>query len=108
MKVKTADTQPQDKCVIRLKTTYWSDAKALHVKKSLTYLKRQCKNYNILKEDVSMEGADTVIERITNLTEVKDGVYEVITCNISRDWEGGYIDDYDFKLVPIEAPEVHP
>jgi hypothetical protein len=28
----------------------------------------------------------------------EDGVYEVVICNERRDWESGYIEDWDYRL----------
>lgn len=46
-----------------------------------------------------MIGADEVFPRITNIAQCEDGIYVVVTCNESRDYETGIIDDYDYKLV---------
>lgn len=91
------------RCVVRVKTTTWADNRGLHTKKSLTFLRRQCKGFNILAEDASAIGAEEVLPRILNLDEVEDGIYEVVVCNESRDFETGYVDDYDYKLVTINA-----
>ena len=87
------------KCVVRVKTTVWSDKRGLHTKRSLTFLRRRCEGVNILEEDVGAIGAEEVTSRIPNLWEVKDGVYTLVTCNDRRDYETGYIEDYDYKLV---------
>jgi len=86
-------------CVVRLTTSAWSDSRGVHLKKSLNFLKRKCKGFNLLYEDCSMIGPEEVIPRIINIYSVPDGVYRVVTCNESRDWESGYVDDYDYKLV---------
>ena len=39
--------------------------------------------------------------RIIDFHKVEDGVYELIFCNESRDWETGYVDDHDYKLVEL-------
>jgi hypothetical protein len=49
-----------------------------------------------------MVGADEVMPRIVNLDEVEDGLYRVITINERLNWETGYADSYDYRLVPIE------
>ena len=54
-------------------------------------------------EDISCIGAEEVLPRIINLDECKDGVYEVTACNISHDFETGYADDWDYKLIAIES-----
>ena len=88
-----------NRCVIRVKTTMWTDKRGLHIKKSLTFLRRQCEGFNVLEEDAGMAGADDVLPRILNLDQCEDGIYEVVTCNESRDWETGYVDGYDYQLV---------
>jgi len=99
----TCELNPQEhenKCVVRLKTSTWSDKRGVYLKKSITYLRRLSKGYLILEEDT--KNIDTeVIEGIINLDECSDGVYVVVTCNERYDWETGYIDSYDYKLVRI-------
>lgn len=50
-------------------------------------------------EDCQNTSIKDVLDRIINLDDVDGGIYQVITCNYSRDWETGYIDDWDYKLV---------
>jgi len=88
-------------CIVRLKTTTWADQRGLNLRKSLTFLRRQCTGFNLLEEDAGMVGAQEVIPRIINLEECNDGVYEVVSCNESHDYETGHVDDYDYKLVPL-------
>ena len=87
------------RCMVRVKTTIWADKRGLHMKKSLTFLRRQCKGLNILIQDVSAIGAEGVFPNIMNFGEVEDGIYEVVVCNESHNYETGYIDDYDYRLV---------
>ena len=89
----------EDVCVIRLTTSAWMDSRGVHLNKNLNFLKRKCRGYNILKEDCSNEGVEGVISRIVNIDSVPDGIYRVVTCEESRDWESGNIDDYGYKLV---------
>ena len=60
--------------------------------------------YQVLEENAANIGAKGVLEKIVNLAECEDGLYEVVTCNPSTDWETGYIDDYDYELVPFSSP----
>ena len=90
----------------RLTTSYWNGANGIHSRRSFRYLKRKSQGHNFVTEDASNVGADETWKRIINMDECKDGVYEVVTCNESRDWETGYIDDYDFKLVPFEEKPI--
>ena len=92
------------RCTVRVKTTVWEDERGLYMKKSLTFLKRQCEGFNILAEDVSAIGAEEVFQRILNLGEIEDGIYNVVTCNEKRDFESGYIEDYDYRLVTANGP----
>lgn len=97
---------PKSQCVVRLRTTVWSDKSGLHLKKSLTFLRRQCVGFNILEEDSGAIGAEEVFPKIENLDECKDGIYVVVVCNESHDYESGYVDDYDYRLVPLETANV--
>jgi hypothetical protein len=90
-------------CIVRLRTNTWSDSKGLHSKKSLRFLRRRCKGHNLLEEDSKAIGADEIWPRIINLDTCEDGVYQVVTCNESRDYETGSIDDYDYELIPIKT-----
>lgn len=92
----------EDRCVVRLTTSYWRSGSSIHQKKTLSVLKRQSVGFNIMDEDVSMAGADGFFKNIVNLDRCKDGVYLVSTCNESTDWETGLVDDYDYVLIPYE------
>ncbi len=94
------------KCVVRLTRSYWHNNSMLCQKIELRYLKRKCINFNILAEDASNIGAEEVMPRIINLDECEDGIYEVVPCNESTDFETGYIDDYDYKLIPVNLTPV--
>lgn len=103
MNIEIASSQNNviNKVVVRLKTSAWSDGKGIHIKRSLTYLRRQCAGFNGLEEDAMMAGAEQAIKNIINLSDCNDGVYEVVMCNVSKDFETGYADDWDYKLVPV-------
>lgn len=90
------------KCIVRLRTTAWDDGKGLHVKKSLTYLRRKCVGHNVLEHDVECCGAEEIASYIKNLYSVEDGVYEVKICDIQTDWETGSVDVYNYTLVPVK------
>lgn len=99
------EQKQENLCVVRLTTSSWSDRNGAYQRKSLRFLKRKCEGYNILDEDCMMVGADEVINRILNLNDVEDGVYQVVMSNISTCWETGYVDDYDYELVKLEGVE---
>lgn len=92
--------EERSRCIVRLRTSAWADAKGLHIKRSLTFLRRQCVGFNGLEEDAGAIGAERLVGSITNLSECEDGIYEAVVCNLSRDWETGHADDWDYKLVP--------
>ncbi len=102
--VETSDKEPENICIVRITTNYWSDSKGLYSKKNIKFLKQKSKGYSILQEDCSNIGADEAFLRIENLYDVEDGIYEVITTNEQRDWESGYIEDYDYYLVEYKEP----
>ena len=92
-----------NRCVVRLRTTMWANESGLHTKKSLTFLRRKSEGFNVLEEDASAAGVEEVLPRILNLDECEDGIYEVVVCNESHDWETGYVDNYDYRLVLANA-----
>jgi hypothetical protein len=88
--------------VVRLKTSFWNDSRGVYQKRALTFLRRKSRGFDWIYEEANMGGADQLVSRILNLNTVNDGVYRLVTCNESRDWETGIIDDYDFRLVPYD------
>ena len=103
MPLLCVDTDKKCQTVVRVVTTSWMDGKGLHTKRSLNILKRKSFGYNILEDECSNIGADDAALKILNLHEVKDGIYEVIACNVYRDIETGCVDDWDLKLIPLDA-----
>lgn len=96
-----APSPVKNRCVVRLTTSAWHDEDGAYLKKTLRYLKRQCVEYNILDDECDMIGSLDCMNRIVNLYDVEDGVYEVLICNPSTDWESGIVDDYDLTLAPF-------
>lgn len=88
-------------CVVRVKTTFWSDKRGVHTKKSLLYLRRRSFGFNLLEADSDAMGAEEVLIRIVNLDKIEEGIYQLVTCNERHDWETGYVDDYDYRLIPV-------
>ena len=91
--------KPNNKTIIRLRTSYWLDKRGLHQKRDIIFLRKKCDGFIFLEEDAMSGGPDIVMKAIVNLDKCKDGLYLVIPVNISTDWETGYIDDYDYELV---------
>ena len=91
----------ENKTVVKLVTTYYQTKNGFAIKKELVILKKQCSGYNFLTEDCQSIGVDECLSKIENLNDCKDGVYKLLTCCESRDWETNIVDDYDYRLVPI-------
>lgn len=86
-------------CTVRIRTTVWADARGVHAKRSLTFLRRRCVGVNTLEEDLREARAADVVPHILNFMDVKDGIYEIVICNKRYDFETGYLYDYDYRLV---------
>lgn len=86
--------------IVRLTTTSWENSRGLNIKRSLNYMRRMSKGYSALEATIDDAGADAVVPMIINLHKCKDGLYKVVVCNESTDFETGYLDSWDFKLVP--------
>lgn len=91
--------EPERREVVKLVTSSWHDKRGLHIRRDLLSVKRKSSGHQCLEEDCSMISPDEVWTRIVNLHECKDGLYEVVICNESKDWETGYVEDYDYRLV---------
>jgi hypothetical protein len=102
------EPQAKSRCVVRLTTSTWHDRAGLYQRKTLRFMKRLCVEFNVLEEDAANFGAEEVVPRITNLATCPDGLYEVVTCHESRDYETGIIDDYDYKLIPFALDPAAP
>lgn len=89
--------------VVRLTTSMWSDKRGLYQKKSIIFLRKKSIGENILQFDIDACSAEDTFPKIINMDECNDGIYQIITCNEKRDYETGYIDDYDFKLIPYKT-----
>lgn len=96
---------PENQRVYRIKTCYYTSRNGIHSRKDIILMSRLSDGYNWLVDEAQMTGADMVFNSITNLDQCEDGLYMVHSCNESRDWETGVIDDYDFVLVPFEPKE---
>lgn len=86
-------------CVVRLTTEGYKKGDTYIYAKTLRVLKR-LSSYNLLEDECQSISIVDGLENILNLTDVTDGKYFLEACNISRDCETGYIDDWDFKLIP--------
>lgn len=94
-----------DRTVVRVKTNTWYDKNGLHIRRDVTYMKRLSSGHNILQNELDNTDATFVKNLIVNVTDVKDGLYYVQLINCVRDFETGFIELYDFKLVPYAKSE---
>lgn len=92
----------ENKTILRLRTLYWHDFGSLHIKKTLTVLKRKSSGINMILEDCQQIGAEETIPRINNLDSCVDGIYELVVDHVGRDWETGCIEDWDYTLIPYK------
>ena len=87
--------------VVRLKTSFWYDPSALHMKKTITVLRRKSIGRLNLFDDHEASNFSTVSAAITNINSCPDGLYELVLNHVSRDWSG-HVDDWDYRLVPYK------
>ena len=87
--------------IVKLTTSCWRSNRGIHIRRDITTQKRLSDGYQVLMEDAEILNADEIFHSITNLDDCQDGLYVVETTNIIRDWETGYIDSYDYKLIPF-------
>lgn len=88
----------KSRTIVRVMTRTWSDRKGIYQKKKLRYVKHRCEGESIFQQDIDV--GEDVIPRIVNLNDCNDGLYQVVACNILRDFNTGYIDYFDYRLVP--------
>ena len=89
-------------CTVRITTSQWSDKRGLSQRRDIRYMQQLSRGFNILQDEAQQVGATEAIQKLLDLHTYEDGLYEITTCNESRDWETGYIDDYDFRLIPVD------
>lgn len=104
----TDDIKPRT--VVRVKTERYATNNGVAFKKTVNTLKRKSYGYNLITESVKDSDAELTVDSIINLLDVPDGIYEVVMTNLSHDWETGYLDDWDLKLVPYtdELKDIEP
>jgi len=88
------------KCVVRLITSEFKTTSGYVLQKKLVPLKKKSNGYQCLQEDFS--NGEEILRQITNIYAVEDGIYEVRMCQLERDWETGYLEDWKLELVPYE------
>lgn len=95
-------TNDKPKVVVKVTTSCWQNSDGVYYKKSARFLRRKCIGHNFILEECGNIGAFDLIPMIVNFHSVADGVYEVVLNRLSRDWESGVADDWDWILVKYE------
>lgn len=95
------EKEPVSLVVVRLRTTCFKTARGAAWRKDIDYQKKLCRGFNFFEEDIAMIGFSEVLDRVQNLHTHEDGLYEIQMCNVSKDWETGHVDSWDYKLVPF-------
>lgn len=100
--LKVTETTPETyREVVRVRTCAYETKRGLSVRRDVLFMRKLSgPQACLLFEDMSAVGASETAERIINLHQVEDGLYQLVACNEKRDWETGHIDDYDLQLVP--------
>lgn len=99
--ISTTPEDDEGMPVYRLKTSMWHDKNGAYLRKELRLMKRLSGHgHDVFQESLDNVGASEAIERITNLYECEDGLYTIVMTNISKDWETGHADDWDYALIP--------
>lgn len=91
------------KVIVRVKTSYYQRGRTFSESKDISFLRKKSEGFNFFEEDIKNIGVDLVLKNIINLHEVKDGVYQLIMVNEKIDWETGYIDSWDYKLIEYKG-----
>lgn len=96
------NTKDNSRVIVRVTTSCWQNCDGIYYKKSVRFLQRKCIGHNFILEECENLGAFDFIPMIVNFHEVTDGMYEVVINRLSRDWESGVVDDWDWILVKYE------
>ena len=96
--------KPDNVTVIKVKRNYYRNKKKEFVLETkLTIQRRSSSGHQLIEEDCDNTSCQDVIDRIRNLNDMPDGLYHLITVNLSHDFESGYLDDWDYKLIHIQG-----
>lgn len=88
-------------CVVKIKTESFKRGDAYFKGKSLRVLKRKSKGpiLDCFLEDINCTSVDWVMFKIVNFSQVPNGLYQLIIVNEYRDYETGYVEDWNYKLI---------
>lgn len=89
------------KCVVRVQTESYKRGNTYFYGKSLRVIKGKT-TYDLIHEEAQAIGLQDALENILNLNELENGLYEFVIANRCYDVESGYLDDWDWRLVPYK------
>lgn len=88
-------------CIVRIGTEAFKRGDTYLYGRTLRVLKSKT-DFDAIHEESQNIGVQEALENIVNLQSVEDGLYSLVMCNLSHDWESGYIDDWNLKLIKYE------
>ncbi len=102
VKMKDEPIKVEHLTVVRLSSSCWYDKNGIYYKRALKFLRKKCKGLNVIYDECGAIDVDDIYSIILNINECDDGIYEVVVCDEMRDWETGYIDNWNYKLIKLE------
>lgn len=99
--IKAAGLDEEPLVVVRLTRSWWGDKSGFHEKTSLRFLKRKCRGFNWVKEEVSAIGDEEFVQGIQNLSQCNEGIYELRYFGLSYDYETDSYEADGYTLVPF-------
>ena len=91
----------ENRTIVRIQDSYYKTYRGVAFKREMNVLKRKSVGCNLVEE--CFDDVECDICRIQNFDAEPPGIYEVMVCNESRDWETGWLDDWEYKLVPFSG-----
>lgn len=90
------EEQHKPSCIVRLSRSTYKRGSRFISETSISWLKS--KSELSIYDITDLEDVFDII----NIEECEDGLYNLVACNFSRDYESGMIDDWDVKLIPYQ------
>ena len=70
------------------------------MRRDVLFLKRQCSGFNAILEDCDQTGVVDAMCTIIGLNTVPDGLYQMVMCNMHKDWETGHAETWQYMFTP--------
>lgn len=91
----------KSQCIVKVTTSACTRGDSLVWARSIRTMKRMSEGFDFLRDEISQVGPE-IVWNIVNLLKVEDGIYELVTTNEYTNRETGCIEDWDYKLIPVE------